>query len=71
MSDAMEPDEVVEAIADCLKGEGAALTETGFAIATLDIGELYVRTPDGVTYRLVPEAVSADDVAGWGIDFED
>lgn len=69
MSEPMEPDEVVDAISDCLKGEGPALTESGFAIATLDIGELYVRTPDGVTYRMVPEEVSADDVEGWGIEF--
>ena len=72
MSGVMDAEAVVETLEETLRGEtGQSLVDAGFGISTLpDLGEMFLRAPDGRHFKVTVEAVSADDVEGWGVEFD-
>lgn len=72
MNDQMDVEAVADTVEQCLRGEsGFTLDQVGFGVTSLsDLGEVYLRTPGGKFFKMVVEGVSADDIEGWGIDFE-
>lgn len=68
----MTTEDFGETISMMLDGSlGLTLKQSGWALTYLDCGEIYIRTNSGDVFRLLVEAVSPDDVEGWGISFED
>lgn len=68
----MDIETITDTVEQCLNGDsGYQMKDVGFAITALsDLGEIFVRTPGGKYFKFVAEEVSADDIEGWGIDFE-
>ena len=63
---------IAEAVEACLSGETGSLKDSGFGVTSLaDLGEVYLRAPDGQIFKMVVEPVDAADAEGWGITFED
>jgi len=73
MSDGMDVEAITDTVEQTLRGEsGFDLKQVGFGVASLsDLGEIFLRTPGGATFKMTIEAVSPEDVEGWGISFED
>jgi hypothetical protein len=69
----MDAEAIADIVEQCLNGDsGYVMKSVGFAITSLsDLGEVYVRTPSGDHFRLTVEPVAADDIEGWGIEFDD
>lgn len=69
----MDTETVTDTVAQCLDGSsGFVLKQAGFGVAALsDLGEIYLRTPGGDTFKMTIEAVAAEDVESWGITFDD
>lgn len=69
----MDTETVADLVEQCLDGSsGHTLKQVGFGITSLsDLGEVYLRTPGGDHFKMTVEKVSADDVQGWGIEFDD
>jgi hypothetical protein len=72
MSGGSDPEAIVETLEETLRGDTEqSLIEAGYGIATLsDLGEMFLRAPNGNHFKVTVEAVSADDVEGWGIEFD-
>jgi len=70
---AMDIETIADTVAQTLRGEsGFDLKQAGFGVTELaDLGEVYLRTPGGEYFKMVVEPVAADDIAGWGIEFDD
>lgn len=66
----------VETIADIVEGalsgviDYAVMARSMSFAALSDLGEVFIRTPGGQYFKMVIEPVSADDVEGWGIEFD-
>lgn len=64
----LDVEAVTELVGQSLRAEMPALAHMNFGVADLDCGEIFLRTPGGAYFRLIVEAIGADDAAGWGID---
>jgi len=73
MSDGMDVEAITDTVEQTLRGEsGFDLKQVGFGVASLsDLGEIFLRTPGGATFKMTVEAVSPEDVEGWGISFDE
>lgn len=68
----MTVEDIIGVIASDLDGNaGFRLKDAGFKFCELaDLGELYVKTVGGDVFCLTAKIISADDVEGWGIEFD-